>query len=152
MVFAGTGLRVWDRFLSYGTGYREIYRWSTLPIGARGWFARPDGLKWLFGWEVAIRPMLWGTLDVKFSETFPNGADSGLALGNRTGFRLAVPVESSWDLGWELRPKFELWYDQSEIGESNLVFNSTPAINGMIREPSSITRQIGLLLSLRRDF
>lgn len=151
-IFAGFGWRQWDRFLSYGTGYREIYRWTTAALGARGWMPGIEGTSWHVGWEVAVRPMLSGTLDVLFSETFTAGVDSGLSLGLKTGYRLAVPVESSRSWVWEARPRFELWYDQSEIGQSNTVFNGTPAINGFITEPASINRQFGVQLALKRDF
>lgn len=150
--FAGVGWRQWDRFLSYGTGYREIYRWTTASLGARGWAPALQGGPWQIGWEFALRQMLTGTLDVLFSETFTSGVDSGLALGLKTGFRLTIPVESSRSWFWDARPRFEVWYDQSEIGRSNTVFNGTPAINGFITEPASMTRQVGLQLALKRDF
>jgi hypothetical protein len=150
-VFAGLGRRMWDRTLSYGAGYREVYQWNYLSVGVRGNIIE-DLAHWRLGWEVALKPTFGGQLEVYFSETLTDGQDSGFSLGARTGQRGALSAEKLEAYFLGLRPRIEFWLEQTEIGASNWVFNGTPAINNQVQEPSSRTLQLGLLISAKKDF
>ncbi len=140
-LYVGYGYRHWNRFLSGGLGYREIYNWYYTPVGAQFWFVKDPGFE--FGLDASIRPTSNGTIQVITSATQPNGQDSQMNLGQTTGYKVMVPTRfryGSWSL--LLTP----WYEVSSIGQSNLVTNSTlsPQANTGILEPSSNTTQFGL--------
>lgn len=138
-VYFGLSYDRWDRFLAYGTGYREIYEWWTLPVGIRFPIVSHRGSWWLL--DLAIRPMVSGSMRAIFSETFPDGDDSNLTLGNEIGWRIRLPYEFYGD-GW----RFDIgpWFETYRFGQSPAVYNSTPGIAGYVREPASQTVKTGL--------
>ncbi|MBX3033701.1 MAG: hypothetical protein KF865_07210 [Bdellovibrionaceae bacterium] len=144
-IFGGGSVRRWDRKLTYGTGYREIYLWWTATLGGALWVGQGD--LWDFWVEAAVRPMISGSVNAILSETVVNGEDSTLNLGTRVGYRLRLP----WAM--EIQPATLLvvapFYEINGFGESAPVYNATPGIQREIKEPSSHTTQTGLSLSLR---
>lgn len=146
--YAGVEYRQWDRFLSYGSGYREIYRWWAIPAGARWSPAAAAG--WAF--DASVRWMARGTIDVIFTETVTNGEDTTLTPGNRPAFRLsALRTFVGAGRAWTLEP----WLERSGFGRSDTKFNSTPTTNGIlgdIAEPASATTRLGLSLSVDIPF
>lgn len=142
---AGLAFDEWNRYLSYGSGYREIYRWWTLIAGASVPLDFAPGLSL----EGAVLLMNGANLRVIFSETVTNGEDSTVSLGNRVGFRVGLPYEFVWrDNSWTLTP----WVQATSFGESSFVDNSTPGLGGRLREPASQTRQFGLGLRWNQAF
>jgi hypothetical protein len=147
----GYGYRYWKRYLTYGSGYREVYTWSYIPLGFL--ISQNISPTIRMGFDYSYRLMMSGKIQVLFSETVTNGEDSNLDLGNRPGYRISFPVDFSLKgyMKFQLRP----WYEHTEIGESNSVVNNTPYANpdgsgilGLIHEPSSKTEQIGLMFTL----
>ncbi len=137
----GYGHRIWDRFLAGNPGYREVYSWDYTPIGLDFTLHRtPSTRLWL---ELSGRPTKSGKIKVITSETVTNGVDSEMDLGSKTGYRLALPFQ--WKLssfwGLEITP----FYEHSEIGQSNVVANSTlaPTAGTGIYEPASLTNRAG---------
>lgn len=147
-VYSGYGYRYWDRFLSGGTGYREIYTWGYIPLGALIEFPLSEQVQ--IGVDFAYLIMRNGKLKVIFSETVINGDDTELTLGNKPGYRLRLPIDflqaSKGPYSFQVTP----WYELSEIGESDEKYNSTMA--GQIKEPASKTIQYGLILGLKVRF
>lgn len=148
-IYGGYGARLWDRFLSGTPGYREKYSWNYSTFGARIRLTHVPGFDVTF--DGSIRPTSGGKIKVITSKTYANGVDSEMALGGKTGYRLALPIHIhlSGLIGFELQP----WYEYSEIGESPTVPNSTLAPNPGtgIQEPNSHTSQYGVevLLTFR---
>ena len=143
-VYAGYGWRQWNRFLAGNPGYREIYSWSYNPIGTQFWY-RGDSFD--FGLDVSERPSFNGSIKVITSQTYAGGADSEMTLGNRIGYRIALPVVWREDfVSISVTP----WFEHSAIGESNEVTNTTlaPHPGEVIYEPNSHTNQYGLDLLL----
>lgn len=142
---AGAHYRGWNRKLNYGTGYREYYQWIYLPIGFKyQWY---DGLSLRSDIELTVRPMIWGDIDIIFSETVVGGDDTKLTLGNALGYRLDVPIY--WAIGTFNDLIFKVFYEYSEIGESDTKYNSTPTGSGdlgYIKEPASKTHRYGIQL------
>jgi len=149
---AGLGYHHWNRFLSGGVGYREIYTWYYMPLGVL--YQRQISNSVKFGIDLTYRLMFQGQIKVIFSETVTTGDDTTLTLGNRPGYRLQVPLEYSFDnskMGMVVAP----WYEYSEIGASEFQYNSTPTSSGAlgyIQEPASKTQQMGILLALTVKF
>lgn len=143
-VYTGIGYRYWKRFLAYGTGYTEDYSWFYTPVGIYVGLASPMNMtKFNYGVDFSIRPMTQGQIIVTFSDRIASGQDSTMSLGNRTGYKVKVPLSIPWkDLGLQI--SLTPWYEFSQIGESNPVYNSTPGIAGDIVEPSSTTSQFGI--------
>ncbi len=139
--FTGLGFHYWNRYLSGGSGYREIYSWLYLPLGLR--FEQELNELWKLQAELSYQVMFAGKLLVITSETNPGGDDSSLDLASRPGLRARAALERS------LSPQFslsaQLWFEASKIGQSNEVFNASFA--GLIHEPSSQTTQSGLSLA-----
>ncbi|MEZ0391548.1 MAG: hypothetical protein ACAH59_04990 [Pseudobdellovibrionaceae bacterium] len=144
-LYAGIGYRYWDRFLSGGTGFREIYTWTYFPLGFLIEVPVSDALD--IGFDFSSRLMSNGKIEVIFSETVTDGDDTTLDLGNKPGFKLQVPFRlQRKDSAY--RFLISPWYEYSQIGESSFEFNSTPGVQTDIREPDSTTQQYGLLLGV----
>ncbi len=141
-VYSGWSYRYWNRFLSGGTGYREIYTWNHLPLGLL--LEMPSAwapLAWAI--DASYRLMFAGQIKVIFSETVIAGEDTLLTLGNKPTLKLQVPVRYTWN-GTPYRLSLTPWWETSEFGESEFKYNSTMA--GSIQEPASKTYQWGLLV------
>lgn len=145
---AGFGYHYWNRFLSGGAGYREIYTWYYIPIGIL--YQHQVSNSFSVGVDLTYRMMFQGQIKVIFSETVTNGDDTDLTLGDRPGYRLQIPLRYAFegtDFGVLLAP----WYEFSEIGASDFKHNSTPTTNGalgFIQEPASKTIQFGLQIGM----
>lgn len=142
--YVGLSYDRWDRFLAYGTGYREIYQWWTLPVGARFPLVFHRG-SWLLI-DLAARPMIAGSMRAIFSETFAGGEDSDFTLGNELGFRIRLPYEFYGD-GW--RFNVGPWFETYRFGASGWVYNATPGIQQNMREPASETVKTGISFILK---
>jgi len=146
-IFAGYGYRYWDRYLSSGTGYKEIYTWGYYPVGLL--YEVPISDQFSFGVDLTYVVMTDGKLKVIFSETVSGGDDTDLTLGNKPGYRIRFPLQfhpAQSRFSYQIMP----WYEGSEIGASEFVFNAT--IGGPIKEPASRTIQYGILLGLKAQF
>lgn len=147
-VHAGLGYRYWNRYLTFGTGYKEIYSWYTLPVGLSYQVVWSSALSVCFDFTYSF--MFNGKIKVIFSETVINGDDSEMSLGSRPGYRLKAPISYRFDQ--KFRIEVSPWYERSEIGESNSAVNNTPQSGGgtvgSIREPSSHTDQYGVAAML----
>jgi hypothetical protein len=151
-VQAGLGHHMWNRFLSGGSGYREIYSWYYLPLGILYQHKVNEQLR--IGADITYRLMYQGEIKVIFSETVATGDDTTLTLGNRPGYRFQFPVEYSF-AGSQLGLLVAPWYEASEIGESDYKYNSTPTSSGTlgyIQEPASKTQQYGFVLGMTARF
>lgn len=138
-LFAGFAGHSWDRFLAYGTGYRERYTWTNFTFGAGVLAFQADNFRlWVEG---AVRPVWTTQMKVIFSETVQSGQDTTLILGPRLGYLIRAPFE------WEFSPARTLtvsgFYEEIRMGGSGTVSNSTPGLGGTIREPDSKLRQSG---------
>jgi hypothetical protein len=136
--YVGYGYRIWNRLLAGTPGYREIYRWYYMPLGLQWWWSKTGIMD--FGVDISVRPTSRGVIEVITSQTFPNGKDSSMDLGAKTGYRIAFPIRNFFN-PWmiELTP----WYERSEIGQSNSVANSTLGGAQEIFEPASTTDRFG---------
>lgn len=145
--YTGLGYFYWDRFLSGGAGYREIYTWYTMPVGFLLEVPVTPSIQW--GLDLSYRMMSNGKIKVIFSETIINGQDTTLTLGNKAGYKIQMPVRIQL-----ASPQYSLviapWYESSEIGESNFEYNAT--MNGFIMEPASRTYQFGVATGLTSTF
>ncbi len=148
-LYAAYGMRKWNRFLSGGTGYREIYTWNYLSLGAQYWMALSPALD--FGVDLCLRQPSGGKIKVITSETFSGGEDSTMNLGAKTGYRLALPF--IWHVD-RVSVTGAPFYEISKIGQSNVVTNATlaPTPGTGIQEPSSETVQYGVELTLAVGF
>jgi hypothetical protein len=148
----GAGYRYWNRYLAYGSSYREIYTWNYINLGLS--LAVYESELWQFKPQLTLRPAFRGKMAVIFSETIYNGNDSVLDLGPRLGYRLDFPMRYQIASNWLINGR--LWYERSEIGESPTVYNTTPksggGVLGNIYEPASLTTQIGLDISISKMF
>jgi hypothetical protein len=153
LVYAGYGSRSWSRFLSGSPGYRELYTWNYTPLGVLAWIVRTASFD--IGADVSARPTSGGKIKVITSETTSGGQDSQMDLGGKTGYRLAVPsrIRVSF-MGPNVNLNATLWYEHSEIGQSQIVPNATlaPDPGSGIMEPSSKTDQMGLDLIMGYSF
>lgn len=147
-LYTGYGYRYWDRFLVGGSGYKEIYTWNYFPFGF--YLEFPTSSQFQIGVDVAYWVMTNGKLKVIFSETVSGGDDTNLELGNLGGYRIRIPMEYKRNPETAYSFVFSPWYEVSQIGDSPYVFNNT--IGGPIKEPSSTTVQIGLILGLKKHF
>jgi len=147
-IYAGYGMRKWDRFLSGTPGYREIYSWNYLSLGLQYWFnINPD---FEIGLDGCVRSTSGGKIKVITSETY-GGEDSTMDLGARSGYRFSFPFIWRHDmLSFTAAP----FYEFSRIGESNVVANATlaPTPGTGILEPSSETVQYGAELTIGYAF
>jgi hypothetical protein len=140
VVYAGAGHRTWNRFLSGGRGYTEIYSWNYSPLGVQIWFGGRES-KWSVALDASLRPTSQPTIKVITSRTFPNGQDSQMDLGTSTGYRFSIPIKLQEKYWWAMT---EPYYEHSSFRQSNAVPNSTLAgANQEIFEPNSKTDQIG---------
>jgi len=140
-IYVGYGERTWNRFLSGGSGYTEVYQWDYTPIGLYVAAYKTEGME--FGVDVSVRPTLNGTINVITSQTYTNGQNSTMNLGSKTGYKLMLPARFNYkEWAFIATP----WYEHSEIGQSNLVSNTTLVQNqnAGILEPDSKTDQYGL--------
>jgi len=140
-LYLGAAYRIWTRYIAGSPGYNEIYSWSYFPVGAQFWFWKTN--EWEFGTDISVRPTSNGLIQVITSATYSGGQDSQMNLGSVTGYKLAFPVNYNWSKFSLLN---SLWYEHSEIGQSNLVTNTTlaPKTGTGIYEPASKTDQYGL--------
>ncbi len=139
--YMGYGNRKWDRFLSGGSGYREIYTWNYSSVGFQFWFSR--GTPFEVAFDTCLRTTNGGKIKVITSETVSGGEDSQMSLGSRKGYRLSVPmIYHHESFAFSASPFYEL----SQIGESNVVTNATlaPTPGTGIQEPGSHTHQYGI--------
>lgn len=134
--FAGAGQKIWDRFLTGGSGYREIYSWLYFPVGFR--YILTDSMDFMAGVELSTLLMSGGKIKIITSETVSGGADSEIDLGSKAGYRIAFPMQ--W-LGSSFGFEFSPYAEQTEIGKSDMVTNTTLAPNpgAGIYEPASKT-------------
>jgi hypothetical protein len=142
-LYSGLGIRYWNRFLSGGTGYREIYTWGYVPVGV--YVQIPLNPDLTLGFDASYGFMFNGEIKVIFSETVSGGDDTVLKLGNRGGYKFQVPVKyqfSKSQFGIWINP----WYEYSEIGSSDIQSNQT--MGGLIQEPASRTIQYGVATGL----
>lgn len=144
----GIGYHYWNRYLSGGAGYREIYTWFYMPIGIL--YQHQVSNNFSVSVDLTYRLTFQGEIKVIFSETVSSGDDTTLTLGDRPGYRLSVPLRYAFEgtnFGMTVAP----WYEFSEIGASEFKFNSTPTSSGplgYIQEPASKTNQTGLQLGM----
>ncbi len=150
---AGLGYHYWNRFLSGGSGYREIYTWYYMPIGIL--YRQQINPQFRIGVDFTYRLMFQGQIDIIFSETVTNGNDTTLTLGNRNGYKLQFPMQYLFT-GTRFSAAVTPWYQYSEIGESDFKYNSTPKSGGgalgYIQEPSSKTQEYGVVLGVAAGF
>lgn len=136
--YAGLGYSYWNRFLSGGPGYREIYTWGYIPLGVR--YDLPLSKDLLWSLDFSYRMMFGGQVVVIFSETVAGGDDTTLTLGSRPGYKLQSPFEMILNPNWKIF--FGPWHEVSEAGASNFEFNQT--VNSDIQVPDSKTVQTGM--------
>jgi len=144
-LFSGYGYRSWTRRLPGSGGYEEEYSWGYVPLGALLEF--PAGARWTLAAETVARFMVNGSIAI----LLPQFNNPDLTLGDRFGWRIALPVGYTWNSAWSFNAT--PWLDYSAIGESN---NSATVILGgiseYVREPSSHTRQAGLDIGITLHF
>lgn len=146
-LLAGVSSRYWNRWLAYGTGYREIYQWWTLPLGFKMVFADIGKSWWTL--EATFRPMIRGDIRIIFSESVIDGENTNLTLGHRPGWRLRASYRSfigRWE--WSVAPVIESY----GFGGGNSAYNGTPGITGVITEPASTTWIYGASLIFSKRF
>lgn len=139
--YAGLSVDWWNRFLHYGSGYREIYQWWVVPLGVRCPLGESN---WIV--DVAALPMIAGAMKLILSETIQDGDDTLLNLGLKTGWRLKF--SGGFDIGghrWTVSP----WYEQESFGRSEARDNATL---GAVTEPESLTRRWGVTVSADLPF
>ncbi len=143
----GGGWHHWNRFLTGGSGYREIYSWYFWDLGFQWDYYQIED--YLLRVEAHVQQMLNGKIQIIFSETNTNGDDSVLNLGNRAGYRVEFPIVKAIKMTpWQL--KMVPWWAFSEIGESNSAYNRTELSTGTlgnIHEPASKTTEYGVKFS-----
>jgi hypothetical protein len=150
-IFTGFEQRTWNRYLSSGTGYREIYSWNKTQVGVGVIIFKGQSLQW--GLEAAQRSMSAGRIRIITSENTPGGDDSEMDLGNLPGYRVAIPIRmrgSSARYFLSATP----WYEYWQFGKSNAVPNATlaPEPGSRIYEPASDTRSVGVDLLVGVSF
>lgn len=153
-IFSGLGYHFWDRFLNGETGYREIYTWYFVDLGAEWTFlsANFEVGQLNSSFRFRYRQMYQGSIHIVFSETYSAGEDSTLKLGDKGGYWLEWPLKLSL-VGNRSALLLTPWYSRSEIGASNVTYNGTPlrsGVLGRIREPASLTQEMGLKIGLER--
>lgn len=145
-IYGGVGYRYWNRYLAYGTGYREIYTWSYLPVGFRCSFNDANS-QIRVSLDGAYNYMTSGQIQVIFSQTVTSGDDTTLTLGAKPGYKVSLPIDIKLS-GNNFRLSMTPYFEYSEIGKSDTKYNSTPTSGGgslgYIQEPNSKTSQYGL--------
>lgn len=149
-LYGGVGYRYWGREIrpthtSSGQavdGLFEMYRWTYLFLGGRAAVYRTDRFRFSFDAR-ALRPYR-PTLDVDY-----RGANDSIVLdlGERTGWRLGLPLEYRIDahVRMVVEPYTEIW----EVGRSpteTLTRQGVP-VSG-VYEPRSTTRTTGLAVGI----
>ena len=137
----GFGYSWWQRKLISGTSYKEIYSWGFLEIGMSQMLFQNSN------WNVLIagliKPTFFNQLQVIFSETVTNGADTILSPGSKIGYRLRVPIQ--YQISNEQYLKFIPSIEVSGFSRSDSKFNST--LNKTIFEPESQTTQTEIYIA-----
>lgn len=144
-LYAGYGRHIWDRFLSGGAGYREIYSWDYTPAGVTAWYWKSAEME--MGVDLGLKPMSHGKINVITSQTIAGGQDSTATLGDKTGYKVALPfIYMLGSFVFKTTP----WFEHFEIGESNTITNTTlfQTAPHLGLEPDSETYIWGLDLSL----
>jgi hypothetical protein len=132
---AGVYYENWNRFLSYGSAYREIFELYALPFGVH--FAQDKHIEnrgLVLGAEIV--PQLSSQMKVIFSETIQNGQDDMFLKAKTTGLRFTAQYKFKFGLG------IKCIFEKSASGESSNKFNATPGLNSEITSPASQTQKI----------
>jgi hypothetical protein len=147
--YAGAGWHYWDRDIrstrtsggTYVYGLREVYRWYSIELGLRAMVdTAVESLR--VGLDLRGLRIVRPTMDFDGAGLYDRAT---LSLGERNGWRVAVPLEYS--LGPAATLRAELYAERWEFGRSatqNLT--SGGVVVGTVHEPRSESRMIGLTL------
>lgn len=148
-LYFGFGFREWQRdILPTGAvlGLFETYYWYYGFVGGKVELLSKDKLSvWLDG--RLTRPIN-PTMEICFS----NFDCADLSLGVNTGGRVSLPVHYRINIKSKL--VFEPYYESWDFGRSpneTLTVNGVPA-GGVIHEPRSETRNVGISISVSSQF
>lgn len=115
----GIERRLWHRWLD--EGFREVYRWTSIPIGLELRLALTPQLT--MGPALAFRPMVNGTMELDHQERYadlPGDIEIPvLHLGNRSSFRGSLVMEYRLP-GHGHGLRIEPWIDFSRFGRSDV--------------------------------
>jgi hypothetical protein len=143
-----TGFGYKFRYRDLGS-YSEEYSWKYVPLGLLA--EKEFGKRWSVGLDASLRFMFDSQIKVNLSD-FDRGLNDPKAdLGNKTGYRVAMPllyrVQPQWAI--TLTP----WYEYSALGrcEPFLILRNGDQI-GAAYEPDSKTNQYGADLGVRLFF
>ncbi len=137
--YTGLGYRFWERDLLGDGGYREIYHWFYVPIGAR--YTLPLSSN--------VDVTLDGTLKIMFagSMTAYLAFNPDFALGSRLGYKIQAPIDIK--TGDHITFNIVSWLEYSSIGKSNIVvFREDDGTYGGFQEPNSRTYQYGMNIGI----
>lgn len=145
--YVGYGYRNWERGLKGSSPYDETYNWHYFPLGIVSHFVLNE--KWSIHPGFETRFMYKGSLKVEFNDPGFNQLD--FTLGNKTGFKIDVPIKYKFSELWSITGV--PWYSNSKIGESEfetLTYYGVPV--ALAQEPSSETNQYGFNLIFSYKF
>lgn len=155
-LYGGFGYRYWGReirptYTSSGQavdGLFEMYRWKYFFFGGKAAVYRTGRSRWSLDARL-LRPYR-PTLEVDQMGPYDTVM---LALGARTGWRVAVPWEYRLNAHthWVFEPYAEAW-DVGRSPDEPLTQNGVQVDDKTIHEPRSTTRNLGIAVGLRRFF
>lgn len=140
--YGGLSFNYWYRDLrGVGRGgYREYYRWVTLPLGAEAAYQFNGGFR--VAADASLRLNAGGRITAVLSDFAPGAPDFDGTLGAAIGGRLKLSASyqiANW-FGLELSPYFEF----RPIGEGSVSMG--------LQEPASTTYIVGSLVTGRFNF
>ncbi len=140
-LFTGAGYRYWLRWLNPDiNGYREDYSWLHVIAGIKADFKITNNL--IIGIEFQLKIMVYSRIFIYLTQSNDPqfDIDEEFNLGNKTNFRVEIPIEYYLSKNFGLTIIF--WYNYSAIGKSDFSDHYYPGID--IHEPESRTHQAGI--------
>jgi hypothetical protein len=150
--YLGLGYRYWFRNILPGrdnngnlvAGVLEEYYWFYGLLGYRGHFAVNEKVKW--GFDIRQTQMINAKMDINYLG-FKNYDNAQVNLGNRSGLRLAIPIQVKLSRRMlSITP----YYEVIDIGRSNSVPITIGGVatGSSVFEPRSETRNVGIEITL----
>jgi hypothetical protein len=144
--YSGIGYKF--RYRDLGS-YSEEYSWGYVPLGLL--LEKDFGNRWSVALDASLRFMFDGQIKVNFSN-YNSGLNNPKGnLGDKTGYKLAMPL--IYHVGQQWAIALTPWYEFSALGRCEpfpIIYNGK--VIGAAYEPDSETHQYGADLGVRIFF
>lgn len=127
-------------------GLLETYRWWQAFLGVKMSGKKTAPFDWVL--DARLIRIIAPTVDVDFSGLYDN---AHLNLGERWGFRLALPM--SYSMNHSTTLVLEPYLERFSLGRSSTIpLTSQGIARGTVTEPDSTTRNYGIVLGVQKFF